>query len=62
MAVFDLDKDHSASFFPYLDRYGYAAKGTTFRRGKPVKIFEAQSRMMSELEKAARQKSAEVHA
>jgi len=61
MPTFDLDKDYSASFFPYLGYPGYVAKGTIFRKGKPVKIFEAHARTMAALEKAVREKATEVH-
>lgn len=61
MPIFDLDEDYTASFIPY--RYGssYVAKGTIFRRGKPVKIFEAHGLTLPSATGAALAEAKEIH-
>jgi hypothetical protein len=61
MGTFDLDKDYSASFLPYTTGSGFVAKGTVFRQGKPVAIFEARGITMTAMTEAARAKAQEIH-
>ena len=61
MAIIDLDADYMASFFPYRHGSGYVAKGTVFRKGKPVEIFEAHGRTLSGTAEAALSEAKKIH-
>lgn len=61
MPTFSLPGHYSAAYVPYRRSAGFVAKGALFYKGKPVEIFEARGRTLSETEEAAKVRAKKLH-
>ena len=60
MPEFHLLGEYSATYTPYRTDDGFVAKGVVRVQGKPLQIFEAHGRTMSEMEDAAYAKAKQI--
>ena len=60
MGTLNFDTDYVATWVPYRTDIGFVAKGTVFRKDKPVEIFEATGHTLPATEEAAQAKAEEI--